>query len=359
MVPSPAIDVSTSTFGARLSAVAAVSATDIWAVGFAPVPGGPAYAEQTLIEHWDGTQWSIVPSPNPPSTYPKVELDSVFALASNDVWAVGFADNPSGVVSPFDITLIEHWDGTQWSLVPSPNPDPVSNELRSISGVASNDLWAVGERGAGAGDTCCPLLPLIEHWDGTSWSVVPNPGLAAGLFGVTALSATDAWAVGFNPSPVRSGDIIMHWDGTAWTNVAAPEEDANGDPFLLRAVTAVSATDVWAVGYLVDAQNNAYYSVTEHWDGTAWTLINLSIMDTVLNGVAASGPADAWAVDGSGLMQQQHWDGATWSVVSAPDLGNGSSLEGVVAISSGNVWAVGLTNTNGAITPLIEHFTQA
>src|SRR5262245_44532744 len=58
VVSSPAIDVSTSTFGARLNGVAVVSTTDIWAVGFAPVPGGPAFAEQTLIEHWDGTQWS-------------------------------------------------------------------------------------------------------------------------------------------------------------------------------------------------------------------------------------------------------------------------------------------------------------
>lgn len=358
VVPSPAIAVSNSTFGAKLNAVAVVSATDIWAVGFGPQPGGPAYAKQTLIEHWDGTSWRIVPSPNSPSTYSQVELDSVFALAANDVWAVGYGENPSGAVSPADITLVEHWDGASWSIVPSPDPDQAVNQLHSIAGVASNDLWAVGLRGEG-GAACCPYESLIEHWNGTSWSVVSNPGQTA-LQGVTAVAANDVWAVG-TPA-AGGGDIIEHWDGTAWSTVAAPIVNANGGGISLRAVTAVSATDIWAVG---DQENpligegGTYDSVTEHWDGTAWTVVGLALQDSTLYGVTASGPADAWAVDGGGLMRTQHWDGATWSVVSTPNPGTSSGLQGVAAVSSGNVWAVGWTNTNGAWTPLIEHFTQA
>ena len=99
--------------------------------------------------------------------------------------------------------------------------------------------------------------------------------------------------------------------------------------------------------------------MTEHWDGTAWTVVGLALQNSTLYGVTASGPADAWAVDGGGLMQTQHWDGATWSVVSTPDPGTASGLQGVAAVSSRDVWAVGWTNTNGAWTPLIEHFTQA
>jgi len=358
VVPSPAIDVSSSTFGAKLNAVAVVSATDIWAVGFGPQPGGPAYAKQTLIEHWDGTSWRIVPSPNPPSTYAQVELDSVFALAANDVWAVGFGENPAGLVSPADITLVEHWDGTSWGIVPSPNPDQEVNQLHSIAGVASNDLWAVGQRGEGSA-ACCPYESLIEHWNGTSWSVAPNPGQAA-LQGITAVAANDVWAVG-TPA-AGGGDIIEHWDGTAWSTVAAPVANANGGGISLRAVTAVSATDIWAVG---DQENpligegGTYDSVTEHWNGSVWTLTGLNIQDSVLEGVVATGPANAWAVDGSGLMQTQHWDGATWNLFSTPDPGTGSGLQGVAAVSADDIWAVGWTNTNGAWTPLIAHFTQA
>lgn len=353
VVPSPAIDVSNSTFGAKLNAVAVVTSTDIWAVGFGPVPGGPAFAKQTLIEHWNGALWSIVASPNPPSTYSQAELDGVFAVTSNDVWAVGFAEDPGCIASPCEITLIEHWNSSSWSLISSPNPDPNSNNLYSVSGVASNDVWAVGGRGDGS--TCCPFQSLIEHWNGTSWSVVSNPGLNT-LSGVIALAANNVWAVSFNDNPTLT-NIIEHWDGTAWTNVSAPNQNVNKGRITLRAITAVSATNIWAVGSQVNPLNGRNLSATEHWDGTAWTLTGLNIQDAVLEGVTASGPTDAWAVDGGGLMQQQHWDGGTWSVVSSPDPGNGSALQGVAAISSGDVWAVGCTNTNGAITPLIEQFS--
>lgn len=357
VVPSPAIDVSNSTFGARLNAVAVVSATNVWAVGFGPQLGGPAYAKQTLIEHWDGVQWRIVPSPNPPSTYSEVELDSVFALAADDIWAVGYGDNPAGLVSPLDITLIEHWNGANWSIVPSPSPDQDENQLHAIAGAASNDLWAVG--GRGDGDTCCPYESLIEHWDGTSWSVAPNPGLTA-LQGVTAVAVNDVWAVG-TPA-AGGGDIIEHWDGTAWTGISAPIKNDAGGGIYLRAVTAVSATDIWAVG---DQENPGIgeggtdYSVTEHWDGTAWTVVGLALQNSTLGGVAATGPSNAWAVDATGLMQTQHWDGATWSVIPTPNPGTGSGLQAVAAVSAGDIWAVGWNNTNGAYTPLIERFTQA
>jgi hypothetical protein len=350
VVPSPAIDVSNSTFGAKLNAVAVVSASDVWAVGFGPQPGGPAYVKQTLIEHWNGSQWSIVPSPNPSSVYSEVELDGVFALAANNVWAVGYGDNPPGTASPLDITLIEHWDGTSWSIVPSPNPDTQSNQLHAIAGVASNDLWAVGGRGDGI--TCCPDESLIEHWNGTSWSVVSNPGRSS-LQGASALATNNVWAVGL----AAAGGEIEHWDGTAWTIVASPSE--YGDSISLRAVTAVSATDLWAVGDLQDMYNNRYYSVTEHWDGTAWTAVGLVLQDCTLRGVTAPGASDVWAVDASGLMQTQHWDGASESVVSTPNPGIGSGLNGVAAVSAGDIWAVGWTDASAGVTPLIEQFTQA
>jgi hypothetical protein len=58
-----------------------------------------------------------------------------------------------------------------------------------------------------------------------------------GLEDVDALSPTDAWAVGWNPS----GSLIEHWDGRKWTILRSP-------PAVLRAVRAVSRNDVWATG---------------------------------------------------------------------------------------------------------------
>ena len=90
VVPSPTINVSNSTFGARLNAVAVVSSTDVWAVGFDPLPGGAAFVKQTLIEHWNGTKWSIVPSPNPPANFANVESEAdraSIAVGASDVAA--------------------------------------------------------------------------------------------------------------------------------------------------------------------------------------------------------------------------------------------------------------------------------
>ena len=86
------------------------------------------------------------------------------AISTNNVWAVGFCDNFSG-------DLVEHWDGTSWSVVSSPAFNGTNDILHGISADASNDVWAVGNSGGG----------LILHFDGTSWSrtVLPDPPKAS------------------------------------------------------------------------------------------------------------------------------------------------------------------------------------
>src|SRR5438046_2216605 len=56
-----------------------------------------------------------------------------------------------------------------WSVVSSPNPDTLSNVLKAVAVVTANNVWAVGGQ---QGHT------LVEHWDGTSWSVVPSPDVS-------------------------------------------------------------------------------------------------------------------------------------------------------------------------------------
>ena len=97
----------------QLNAVAAVSAHNIWAVGYSISGSG----EQPLIEHWDGTKWSILPSPNSGPTADDA-LDGVTAISPNNVWAVGSNMNTGSTPGQ---SLIEHWDGVQWSIVSSAN----------------------------------------------------------------------------------------------------------------------------------------------------------------------------------------------------------------------------------------------
>jgi len=131
----------------------------------------------------------------------------------------------------------------------------------------------------------------------SAWDVVPSPngGTANNtLEAVSALSATDAWAVGrsefSDPEP-----IVEHFDGTAWRTVTAPA--VTGSP-TMTGMVARSASDVWAVGYAAAGSFPVDHTVTLHFDGVCWSTVdspNVGTGDNLLRGVAA-GPVDLWAV---------------------------------------------------------------
>ena len=203
-VPSP------SPGGARgsgLSAVSAVSAADAWAVGCYGFNVNTG-ASTTLALHWDGTRWAQVATPSPGAAHSAC-LEGVAALSASDAWAVGFfTPNPtSGAQKP----LVLHWDGARWAQVPSPSPgDTLVTELTSVDAISATDAWAVGDVFNGTSQT---QRTLVFHWNGTRWARVasPSPGFSA-LYGVSAVSASDAWAVG-----AGRGSLILHWNGTRWT----------------------------------------------------------------------------------------------------------------------------------------------
>src|SRR5205807_2050135 len=158
-----------------------------------------------------------------------------------DAWAVGY-ENSSG-----DKTLILHWNGARWSRVPSPNAGGFDNILNGTSAVSATDAWAVGVKFHNAACFCTVAL----HWDGTSWSRVPSPSPGSAgsqLNGVSADSKTDAWAVGWrNPGAANYKTLTLHWNGTSWSLVSSPNPNLTA-PDVLAGVSALSSTDVWAVG---------------------------------------------------------------------------------------------------------------
>ena len=165
--------------GGVFEAVAAVSARDVWAVGVA--------AGESLAEHWNGAAWSRVPTPQPGGTGGSVFLYGVSAVSATDVWAVGAASDGT--------TVILHWNGAAWTQVPSPAPAGLSSELYGMAAVSAASAWAVGQTATTAGGT---WSPLIEHWNGAAWTLVPSPAIPGGgtLAAVSASSPRNAWAVG-------------------------------------------------------------------------------------------------------------------------------------------------------------------
>src|SRR5206468_920466 len=109
--------------------------------------------------------WRVVASPNT-GTGDNV-LAGIKTLSATDAWAVGSYRN---VGSPPQ-TLVQHWNGATWTIIPSPSISTSENYLYGIDAVSPTDIWAVGFFGPPPGG---PYYSLIEHWDGVSWSIVPS-----------------------------------------------------------------------------------------------------------------------------------------------------------------------------------------
>jgi erythromycin esterase-like protein len=276
-----------------LAGVAVLSPCNAWAVGYFY----KGTANQTLIEHWNGTAWKQVTSPNPGGSSDNNFLYGVAATSSTNAWAVGyFLYNGTAYQ-----TLIEHWNGRAWKQVTSPNAggSSHSNVLDAVAATSSTNAWAVGYFYNGTADQT-----LIEHWNGTAWKQVtsPNPGGSSHnnfLEAVAATSSTNAWAVGYFYNGAADQTLIEHWNGTAWKQVTSPNPGGSSDNNnVLDAVAATSSTNAWAVGDY--RYNGTYQTLIEHWNGRAWKQVtspNPGGSDgNFLYGVAATSSTNAWAV---------------------------------------------------------------
>jgi hypothetical protein len=194
-------------------------------------------------------------------------------------------------------------DGSQWTVIPSPNVDGSSqNTLTGIAVIDANDIWAVGYTLTGSYQT------LTEHWDGSQWSIVPSPNVGDygnQLSGVTALASNDVWAVGSSNNYTNT--LVLHWDDSSWGVVSSPNSPVYGQTSSLASISAVSPTDIWAVGtnaftyYTGEDSNTIYYTLFEHWDGSAWSIVpGASTKGATFGGgifgVAAVSTDDVWAV---------------------------------------------------------------
>src|SRR5215475_1693171 len=151
-----------------VSSLAADSEQDIWATS----------ASNSLALHFDGSRWVKLPMAK------AGRVSKVAVLSSSNVWSVGQQTNEK-------FSQIQHFNGTNWSVVPSPHFTN-GERLNSLKAVTANSIFAVGV----SFDSLNNGTPLVEHFNGTTWSVVSVPRILSGeLTDITIVSPTDIWTV--------------------------------------------------------------------------------------------------------------------------------------------------------------------
>jgi hypothetical protein len=342
-----------------LSGVFARTGTDAWAVG---VFGETAEEDEQggLILHWDGGAWTFVKGPNP--QFRNERLDAVHGVAADDVWAVGALATAVNQLPKVPWAL--HWNGKAWSEVPvptGPNPGGTGRGgLRGVAALSAGNVWAVGKSPG--------VTALVEHYDGTSWTVATTPAVRAGLNALAVVDDRNIWAVGdglVNPDGSKTA-LIMHYDGTSWSTV--PNQVSVPGTFVshngLKSIVALAADDIWAVGSATD-RLSVDQPVIQHYDGRTWTRIAAPPKPAGVTHFGLSGVADTaaglFAVGGlshTDLTEDAvalRWNGKAWSFESTQHTSATSDgFNGVAAAPSGPVWAVGQSFFSGGRHTLIE-----
>ncbi|HEY4384996.1 MAG TPA: hypothetical protein VGN34_11040 [Ktedonobacteraceae bacterium] len=351
-----------------LNGLTVLTPNNAWAVGSAL---DKVHGNQTLIEHWDGKKWTVIASPTPNIFITHAgHLASVAAAGPNDVWAVGEYINS---VLGSTHTLIEHWNGRQWGIVPSPNPGSFLNTMSSITTLAPNNIWATGTySSAKDGST----RAMILHWNGKAWSVIATPAPANFsnlLNNITAVAPNNIWAVGAmvnkQSNSAQSQVLIEHWNGAHWSRVAGPALPRGASGAFLQGISRAPGNKlIWAVGGYYKGGQSRLSTLIEVWNGKKWTIIaspNRSNIDNMLMSVTATAANSIWAVGGTskngpGQSLIEHWDGARWTIVNNPNPGPSTTVHFLTSImyipGNKHIWCVGFYGDGTKAATLTELF---
>jgi len=232
---------------------------------------------ETLIEQWNGQAWNIIPSPNwssgPGSSYPN-ELYGVSCPSSTFCEAVGYTLT-FNIDSPVSQTLVETWNGTSWSLTSSPNMSDL-DKLYSVACTSGTFCLADGSASQS----------LAEEWNGIAWSIVPGPDVSAQTISCT--TPTFCMAAGNEAVSGSNETLIEAWNGTTWK--VSPSQ-SQSSPSLLSGISCISSTACIAVGSYQTGMEYQDQALIEVWDGTLWSLVstpNAPEATNFLNSVSCS-----------------------------------------------------------------------
>jgi hypothetical protein len=224
-----------------------------------------ATTQQLFVERWNGSGWTVGAVGPGGDTSPL--LDAVSCPSATRCFAVG------SYIPSLDAraTLVERWNGSSWSVVAGPSPGGGARPvLGAVSCATADDCNAVGDV-----DLPAARKALAEHWNGTDWSIVPIPSpkgsVSATLSGASCSSTTACWAVGQYDTGHRIRSLVERWDGRSCAIGAAADPDG-AKLTALYGLSCRGATSCLSVGEGVDGFDQPVAVVSERWDGARWSI---------------------------------------------------------------------------------------
>jgi hypothetical protein len=294
--------------------------------------------------------WTKVASPNR-GTVASALQDVVMVPGTSTAWAVGYYYDSNLAAYR---TMTQRFNGTSWSIVSSLNASATGySQLNRVDATSTSNVWAIGS--------------LVERYNGTNWVAMSSPAGVAPR-GLDVVSPSEVWVAGYSGSAAT----VAQWKNGTWTTKYT--QASTGRHLTVFEAIAVDASGkVWAVGWDrdYDAPGRPVSSLVVHYNGTSWTReatpnpANRNTLNDVV--VLANGEVFAVGVaqDTSGggitprsLMLRRQ---GTWSSLTVPkgEAGSQDQLLSVAAVSSTSVWSVGYYSSpsSGLYEPLLVHWT--
>jgi hypothetical protein len=160
---------------------------------------------------------------------------------------------------------------------------------------------------------------VVLHWNGAHWRVVRTahlPAFSSSLEAVTAVSRSEVWAVGdrSRTRETNSQPLIERWNGSAWRVVSSPRAGPHGGS--LWSVDRTAGAGTWTGGDQGTA--SSFHPFLQRHSDAGWrTASSPAAAPAFVTGLDVRSATDVWAVGPSPLgARLWHWNGRAWRAVS-------------------------------------------
>lgn len=344
--PSPQTGSSSSTPVGWLADVSCPSVTLCLALGQISTPSKPGYRQ--LVEHWNGTRWKLHVAPRQPRTAQAL-LFGISCPSSTHCMAVGGAGR-----SPW----VEQWNGTEWEALTAPKPAGTTAGFSRVQCLSKSWCMALG---SSSDPKTNQSQPLFEKWNGTAWRIVESPevggvGLSGSFNGLSCSSHSACFAVGSVPTGPSgaSAPMVERWDGISWSGQQTPT--LNTFTAGLNGVSCMSSTFCIAVGGTSFYGGGGSAALIERWNGSKWSTMKAPSEPARLDAVSCTTSNFCSAV---GLGNADEWNGSIWNsrFVRPPQGKNFTEMFAVACSSPNACSAVGAAYAIGSdYVPGAEHW---